>query len=77
MKLANFFLGIICCLTQLPACNSNAQHTDLNAYEFEKSISKANVQIMDVRTPEEYLSGHIKKIHFWLIGTMKQNLRKE
>ena len=35
--------------------------TSLTADEFEKEIStKANIQILDVRTPGEFFSGHIK-----------------
>ena len=35
--------------------------TSLSADEFEKNISSKNtVQVLDVRTPQEYFSGHIK-----------------
>jgi len=34
--------------------------TNLNADEFEKAITKDSVQVLDVRTPGEYASGHIK-----------------
>lgn len=34
--------------------------TSLTAEAFEKVITKDSVQILDVRTPEEYSSGHIK-----------------
>ena len=34
--------------------------TYLTADEFEKAVSKDSVQILDVRTPGEYTSGHIK-----------------
>jgi thioredoxin len=34
--------------------------TNLTADEFEKGISKDSIQILDVRTPGEYASGHIK-----------------
>lgn len=34
--------------------------TALNADEFEKAVTKDSVQILDVRTPAEYASGHIK-----------------
>lgn len=29
--------------------------------EFEEAITKSEVQLIDVRTPEEYQSGHIRK----------------
>lgn len=34
--------------------------TSLTADEFEKAISKDSIQLLDVRTPDEYASGHIK-----------------
>ena len=34
--------------------------TSLTTDEFEKAVSKETVQILDVRTPAEYASGHIK-----------------
>src|SRR5215204_6524645 len=37
-----------------------AQTTDLSSDEFQKSSSKDNIQILDVRTQAEYNSGHIK-----------------
>ncbi len=33
----------------------------LNTPDFKKSISDKKVQLIDVRTPMEFLSGHIKK----------------
>ncbi|GAB2807206.1 thioredoxin domain-containing protein [Ferruginibacter profundus] len=42
-------------------CSCAAQtKTDLTADEFEKGITKDSIQILDVRTPGEYASGHIK-----------------
>lgn len=49
----------ICCLSLLSACNSNAQQTNLSVQEFEKVIAQSNVQLLDVRTPGEYQSGHL------------------
>jgi len=34
--------------------------TSLTADEFEKAVTKDSVQLLDVRTPGEYASGHIK-----------------
>ena len=34
--------------------------TTVNAIEFEKSIQSKDVQVVDVRRPEEYKEGHIK-----------------
>ncbi|MGG9962980.1 thioredoxin domain-containing protein [Ferruginibacter sp. SUN106] len=42
-------------------CSCTAQTTtNLSADEFEKGITKDSIQILDVRTPGEYSSGHIK-----------------
>ena len=50
-----FFLTAI-----LLSCQTIAQKTDLSAEEFEKGISKDDIQILDVRTQGEYNAGHIK-----------------
>ena len=54
----NLFL-LICCVSLLSACNSNAQQTNLSVAEFEKAIAQKNIQLLDVRTPGEYQSGHL------------------
>ncbi len=42
-------------------CNFAQQANILNVNEFEKKIfSEKNIQLIDVRTPEEYQQGHIK-----------------
>ena len=42
------------------ACSMNGQQAEnISVTEFEKSIAKQNVQVLDVRTAEEYKSGHI------------------
>lgn len=47
-------------ISLLSACSMNGQQTEnINASEFEKAIAKPNVQVLDVRTAEEYKSGHI------------------
>lgn len=56
-----FFL-IICALLGLNSCakgGEGAQYQDMNVAEFEQLIANPDVQILDVRTPEEYASGHI------------------
>ena len=40
-------------------CTSTAQN-NISTDEFEKGIKKENIQVLDVRTQEEYNSGHIK-----------------
>jgi rhodanese-related sulfurtransferase len=43
------------------SCHSQQDSSrTLKTDKFEKAISKANVQVLDVRTPAEYRSGHIK-----------------
>ncbi|HSN60946.1 MAG TPA: thioredoxin domain-containing protein [Ferruginibacter sp.] len=42
------------------ACNSEAQKTNISVAEFEKVITEQKVQLLDVRTAEEYESGYIK-----------------
>ena len=54
----NLFLAV-CCLSFLTACNSQAQQSSLSVNEFEKGIAKSNIQLLDVRTPGEYQSGHL------------------
>ena len=39
--------------------NMNNKFTTLNANDFEKAISDSQVTIVDVRTADEYSSGHI------------------
>jgi rhodanese-related sulfurtransferase len=41
------------------ACNAQT-NTALTADEFQKNITTADIQLLDVRTPAEYNSGHIK-----------------
>jgi rhodanese-related sulfurtransferase len=40
------------------SCQS--QPSRLTPNDFEKAISKSNVQLIDIRTPEEFSRGHIK-----------------
>jgi thioredoxin len=49
----------VCCTIMLFCCTAQTK-TSLSADEFEKAIAKDSVQILDVRTPGEYASGHIK-----------------
>jgi thioredoxin len=49
------------CVFIAVAISCTAQNkTSLTADEFEKGINKDSVQVLDVRTPGEYASGHIK-----------------
>ena len=42
------------------SCNGIAQQTNLSVDEFQKAIEGSNMQLLDVRTPGEYQTGHIK-----------------
>ena len=57
-------LVLICLVFCLISCNSQEKKDltfiDINVEEFQKLISKKGVQLIDVRTPEEYKAGHIK-----------------
>lgn len=48
------------CATQVSGCNSNDNVTSVSAAEFEKEIRTDSVQLLDVRTPQEYSEGHIE-----------------
>jgi len=50
----SIFLSVL-----LLACNAQT-NTALTADEFQKNIATADIQLLDVRTPAEYNSGHIK-----------------
>lgn len=60
MGFKNSFITAISCISILAACNSQAQQTNLTVAEFEKAIAQNNIQVLDVRTPGEYQSGHLK-----------------
>jgi|LakMenEpi03Aug12_release.lakeMendotaPanAssembly.Ray.scaffolds.fasta_scaffold42662_5 rhodanese-related sulfurtransferase/thiol-disulfide isomerase/thioredoxin len=48
-------------ISLLAACSMNGQQADTaGTEEFEKLIADPNVQVLDVRTAEEYKSGHIE-----------------
>lgn len=42
------------------ACSLNGQQNAIQPNEFAKAINNINVQVLDVRTADEYKSGHIK-----------------
>lgn len=46
------------CITQASGCN-NDNIISVSAPEFEQQIKANSVQLLDVRTPEEYAEGHI------------------
>lgn len=46
------------CISQASGCN-NDNITSISAPEFEQQIKADSVQLLDVRTPQEYAEGHI------------------
>jgi rhodanese-related sulfurtransferase len=59
MKNSILTLLFACNFLFFASCNSSAQSNILSADQFEKAIASNNIQILDVRTAEEYNSGHI------------------
>ena len=60
MKFLNNILGTILFSVIIISCTGQSKNA-LTVNEFEKEItSKENIQLLDVRTPEEFFSGHIK-----------------
>lgn len=45
--------------TQISGCNTNDNINSVSAPEFDKEIKADSVQLLDVRTPQEYAEGHI------------------
>lgn len=60
MRFKNIFFAAICCTGLLTACSNNPAQTDLSLSEFEKAVADNTAQVLDVRTAEEYQSGHLK-----------------
>jgi len=60
MSLYKLFVPLLA--ASVIACNGNAQkNIPLSPQDFEKGISGKDIQILDVRSMEEYQTGHIKK----------------
>lgn len=53
-------LSLVLLASLLISCQGEAQPADIPVDEFQAGIEKANVQVLDVRTQEEYNSGHIE-----------------
>ena len=47
------------CAMQASGCTHNDNIVSVSAPEFEKEIKSDSVQLVDVRTPQEYAEGHI------------------
>ena len=59
IKLAITLMIMAMSATQISGCNSNDNITSVSAPEFDKEIKANSVQLLDVRTPQEYAEGHI------------------
>lgn len=59
IKLAITLIIMAMSATQISSCNSNDNITSVSALEFDKEIKANSVQLLDVRTPQEYAEGHI------------------
>ena len=44
---------------QISGCNGNENIVSVPAPEFDKAIKADSMQLLDVRTPQEYAEGHI------------------
>ena len=69
-------LGLSSCKSQEKKEDS---FMDVNVEEFQKLISKEGVQLVDVRTPDEFNAGHIKKatlINFYDTNFEEQSIQK-
>lgn len=58
IKRAIYLTAMTMCITQASGCNNN-DIPSVTAPEFEQQIKADSVQLLDVRTPEEYAEGHI------------------
>lgn len=56
---AILFTAMTICFAQALACNHNDSIISVSAPEFEKELRTDSVQLVDVRTPQEYAEGHI------------------
>lgn len=54
-----FLIVMTMCIMHAAGCNSNEKVISVSASEFEKEINVGSVQLVDVRTPEEFADGHI------------------
>jgi len=52
-------LGMVCLFGMAACQNSQPAFKSVDAATFEQQISAPEVQLVDVRTPDEYAAGHI------------------
>ena len=51
--------SLLLAATSLIGCQSNTEFKSVNAQQFAEVIADEQVQLVDVRTPEEFSEGHI------------------
>lgn len=54
-----FLFNLIATMITLVSCNAQNSYTSLSNADFTKTISNKNVQLVDVRTANEFNAGHI------------------
>ncbi len=59
IKFAIYVIVMSTCAMQASSCTLNDNIVSISAPEFEKEIKSDSVQLVDVRTPQEYAEGHI------------------
>lgn len=59
IKFALYLIVMTTCAMQASGCTHNDNIVSVSASEFEKEIKSDTVQLVDVRTPQEYAEGHI------------------
>ena len=59
IKLAIYLIVMTTCPMQASSCTHNDNIVSVSAPEFEKEIKSDSVQLVDVRTPQEYTEGYI------------------
>jgi rhodanese-related sulfurtransferase len=52
--------AVLISLLLVAGCSNNASTNNLNAFDFSKKTSETGVITLDVRTPGEFMSGHIQ-----------------
>lgn len=58
MSFKNLCLSALISVAVFSSCNSQTS-TNVDVANFEQAIAKGNMQLLDVRTPGEYQSGHL------------------
>jgi len=61
MHIQKYLLFLLLVNGIFTACTSSSpESTNLTVSDFEKGIQQSNIQVLDVRTSDEYQSGHLK-----------------